>query len=153
MVDYLFSSPDIMPTLLGLSNLSQQIPDEVQGTDFSQALLTNHPDKPLPDGALYIRNMDGMKDSDGKVRTYIPVARGIKTHRYTFSLTLDKENMQLKEILLFDDLDDPYQMNNIDWNTRPELKRQLLRQLGQLLKKYDDPWYKDGILKDLITYE
>ena len=81
------------------------------------------------------------------------MARGIKTHRYTLSLTVDKENKQLKEILLFDDLDDPYQMNNIDWNTRPQLKRQLLIQLGQLLKKHDDPWYKDGILKDLIMYE
>ncbi len=153
IVDYLLSSPDIMPTLLGLSNLSQQIPNEVQGTDFSQAMLTNQPDKSLPDGALYIRNMDGPPDQDGKVRTYVPVARGIKTHRYTLSLTIDKENKQLKEVLLFDDLDDPYQMHHIDWNTRPELKRQLLKQLGQLLKKHDDPWYKDGILKDLITYE
>ena len=153
VVDYLLSSPDIMPTLLGLSNLGQHIPHEVQGTDFSKALFSNQPDKPLPDAALYIRNMDGRQDQDGKVRTYVPVARGIKTHRYTLSLTVDKKNKQLKEILLFDDLDDPYQMNNIDWNTRPQLKRQLLIQLGQLLKKYDDPWYKDGILKDLIMYE
>lgn len=153
VVDYLLSSPDIMPTLIGLSNLQKHIPDEVQGMDFSETLLTRKAGKPLPEGALYIRNINGEKDENGKIKTYIPAARGIKTHRYTLSLTIDYGSRQLKEVLLFDDINDPHQKNNIDWDTIPQVKQQLLKQLGGLLKKYDDPWYKEGILKDLVVYE
>jgi hypothetical protein len=107
---------------------------------------------PLREGALYIKNVDGDKDADGKVISYFPVARGIKTHRYTMSLTIDRQTKELKEVQLFDDEKDPYQMHNLPWQENKETVAELSRLIVPLLKEADDPWYREKILNDLIPY-
>lgn len=150
--ELLLSSPDIMPTILGLCGLEEQIPTGVEGRNYAGRFTGKGSSAPLRNGALYIRNTDGEKDAEGKVISYFPVARGIKTHRYTLSLTLDKKTKQLKDVLLFDDLNDPYQMHNLPWQEHKELVASLCREMAPLLKEADDPWYKERILKEMIPY-
>lgn len=148
----LLSTPDIMPTLLGLSGLSDIIPQNVQGRNFANYLITGHDADGLPESVLYIRNMDGEKDENGKVTTYFPESRGVKTADYTLSLTIDRKSRELKQVLFFHDATDPYQLHNLTLDEYPEQKTYLLEELAQLLKIADDPWYKELILSNLIPY-
>ena len=77
----LLSSPDIMPTVLGLAGLSRQIPETVQGTNFAPVISKEKNAPELPSGVLYLRNLNGEKNADGKIISYFPEARGIKTER------------------------------------------------------------------------
>ena len=150
--ELLLSSPDIMPTILGLCGLAKQIPAEVEGRNYAGRFTGEDLSVPLREGALYIKNVDGDKDADGKVISYFPVARGIKTHRYTMSLTIDRQTKELKEVQLFDDEKDPYQMHNLPWQENKETVAELSRLMVPLLKEADDPWYREKILNDLIPY-
>lgn len=150
--ELLLSSPDIMPTILGLSELEQQIPPEVEGRNYAGWFTGKEQSAPLRDGALYIKNIDGDKDTEGKVISYFPKARGIKTHQYTLCLTIDKKTKGLEDVLLFDDQNDPYQMQKLSYQENKEIITQLCRQMVPLLKEADDPWYKEKILNDLIPY-
>lgn len=152
VVDLILSTPDIMPTLLGLSGLEDQIPGEVQGSNFADYLLTGKSEVSLPQSALYIRNMDGEKDEDGKVITYFPETRGVKTERFTLALTINKETKELKKTYFFDNRTDPYQLNNLPPDSYPAEMKMLLTELGQKLKNIDDPWFNEKILADMIPY-
>ncbi len=147
----LLSSPDIMPTLLSLAGLESEIPAEVQGDDLSYYLKDKNYKENMPQGALYIRNVDGEKDEEGRVLNYFPIARGIKTEQYTLAITIDR-NKNLKEILFFDDKNDPYQMNNLPVEENKKIFDMLCNQMGVLLKKADDPWYTEKMMNDYIPY-
>lgn len=150
--ELLLSTPDIMPTLLGLSGLSDVIPQNVQGRNFADYLITGQTADELPESVLYIRNMDGEKDESGKVITYFPESRGVKTADYTLSLSIERKSRELKQVLFFHDTSDPYQLHNLTLDEHPEQKAYLLEELAQLLKVADDPWYKERILSNLIPY-
>lgn len=143
--DLLLSTPDIMPTLLALAGLKDEIPASVQGNDLSSWLASAKCKKGKPEGALYIRNVDGVKDAQGKVRNYFPVARGIKTDRYTLAITIDRQQ-KIKEILMFDDMRDPYQMHPLDPKQKRRVMKTLLKQMDLLLIRANDPWSKDGMM-------
>lgn len=149
--DVLLSTPDIMPTLLSLAKLEKKIPNSVQGRNLSGYLKQDTNKKTAPQSVLYIRNIDGGKTEDGTVLNYFPIARGVKTERYTLSLTIDR-NKQLKNILFFDDKNDPYQMQNLSTDEHKEVFTHLCKELSYLLKSADDPWYKESILNDIIQY-
>ena len=148
----MLSTPDIMPTLLGLCGLGDSIPTEIQGRDFSSLFYNPEADVKRPEAALYIQNIDGNKNSDGQVVSYFPSSRGIKTARYTLALYIDRDK-KLTRTLLFDDQKDPYQLNNLSVEEHPEIAKPLYEQLGALLKEIDDPWYKEKILAHIIEYE
>ena len=57
-----------------------------------------------------------------------------------------------KHINLFNDLEDPYQMQNLPWQENKGIVSDLCKQMIPLLKEADDPWYKEQILKELIPY-
>lgn len=149
----LLSSPDIMPTLLGLTGLGELIPPTVQGRDLSPFFFDENGETDSPSGVLYLQNIDGDKDAQGWVRGYIPLARGWKTHRYTLALRIDRRDCNLIKSLLFDDLQDPYQQINLPLSEHPEIVKELCRQMGQKLKEIEDPWYTEKVLSDLIVYE
>lgn len=109
----MLSSPDIMPTLLGLAGLADSIPAEVQGRNYAPLFFDEKADIVRPTGALYIQNLDGEKDAEGMVCSYFPSSRGFKSARYTLALYIDRENHKLVKSLLFDDEKDPYQMTNL----------------------------------------
>ncbi|WP_163325409.1 sulfatase family protein [Draconibacterium mangrovi] len=149
--DLIMGSPDIMPTLLGVMGLQDFIPTEVQGTNYTR-VLKGESDKNRPKSALYIRNIDGQKDSSGKVIDYFPVARGVKTHSYTIELQIDS-NQKLVGTKFFNDIDDPYQMNNLPVKSDDPVVIGLLKEMVYWLKKSDDPWYQQKILSDWIDYK
>ena len=82
--------------------------------------------------------MDGEKDKDGKVISYFPRSRGIKTHKYTLALYIDREN-KLTKTLLFDDEKDPYQLNNLSLDENKQAVEELLALMGKQLKEINDP--------------
>ncbi len=152
MTDLLLSSPDIMPTLIGLSGLGDKIPSSVQGENYADYLLTGNPSSPLPQSALYIRNLDGDKDENGKVTNYFPEIRGVKTADYTLALSIDRKSKSLKQTYFYHDAKDPYQLNNLSLTDYPEEAAFLLEQLAQLLEKVEDPWYEEKILQEIVPY-
>lgn len=99
IVDSPISTPDIMPTLLGLSGIP--VPGTVEGIDRSGILLGSG--GPKSDAALLSCVSPFGEWSRKNGREY----RGIRTRRYTFVRDLDGP------WLLYDNLADPYQMNNL----------------------------------------
>ncbi len=116
---------DIMPTLLGVCGL--EIPDTVDGTDFSPALRGG---SVASDGALlacfhpfgeWHRGVGG--------REY----RGIRTARHTYCRTLEGP------WLLYDNERDPYQLENlIDRGEQTETRRELEALLQTKLEALGD---------------
>ena len=69
------------------------------------------------------------------------------------ALYIDRNTKQLKKSLLFDDEKDPYQMNNLSLEENKELVKQLCSEMVGMLKEIDDPWYRERILSNMISYE
>ena len=97
-----------------------------------------------PTGALYMKNGFGKKNQKGENLGYSVVARGIKT--------VTKEN-KINKMFFFDDEKDPYQLNCLPLKGNEKIVKELGKELGRQLKAIDDPWYKEKILKDLISYK
>ncbi len=151
MDNLMLSSPDIMPTMLGLANLQDYIPETVQGYNYADIMKETGKEVARPTSALYIKNVDGKKDENGKVLSYHPVSRGLKTHTHTIALYIDKDH-KLTKTLLFDDVNDPYQLNNLPLEGNETLVKELLTEMGKKLKEIDDPWYNEKILSDMVPY-
>ena len=130
---------DIMPTLLGLCEL--EIPDTVEGRDLS--ICVRNPVELEDHVALY------MSVSPFSERNYLDAAyRAIRTNRYTFVRTSDTE------YYLFDDVEDPYQLNNL-FGT-PELagvQKDLEQELSKQLEKIGDPFKKKEYYLEKWGYE
>ena len=150
--DLLLSTPDIMPTLLGLAGLGDRIPESVEGRDFSAVLRLDTVQPERPRAALYMRNLDGERDAEGLVRGFFPEARGLKTATHTMELCIDRDGA-LKRVLLYDDVQDPYQLQSLDPATCPELFATLCRELAGLLRENDDVWFRERVLSELIPYD
>jgi len=130
---------DIMPTLLSLCGLD--IPNTVEGTDLStcvrdQTELENHT-------ALY------MSISPFSNRNYLdPAYRAIRTHRYTFVKT------DRNDIYLFDDIKDPYQLNNLAHTPEAaDIQIQLAQKLSVQLNKINDPFKESSYYLKKWGYE
>jgi len=99
-IDMPIGTPDIMPTLLGLSGLP--IPKGVEGTDYSTVLDGT---KKAPDDVALIECIwpfgEWLRKHGGKEN------RGIRTKRYTYVRDLEGP------WLLYDNQNDPYQMQNL----------------------------------------
>jgi hypothetical protein len=104
--------------------LSDSIPDDVEGKNYSSIMLGKRGKR--PNSALYLN----CSSPNGG-------PRGLRTNRYTFTIT-PKENGK-KEILLFDNLKDPYQLNN-NADSNPAIVRKLTNELKTWLKNTSDPW-------------
>ncbi len=120
------NTPDIMPTLLGLCGIGA--PQTVEGTDRSDLVAGKIADG---DQAALITCVSpfGEWTREKGGREY----RGIRTRRYTFVRSLDGP------WLLYDNENDPYQMNNLAGN--PEhapLQTELDAMLTTRLKEMGD---------------
>jgi len=117
------NTPDILPSLLSLAKLD--IPETIEGEDLSALIRKPDPEK---DRAALIMNVSpfstNFKDSE---------YRAIRTRQYTYARTIEGPEM------LFDNLHDPYQMNNlIDNPGFAELQKQLDQMLYNELVKIGD---------------
>ncbi len=142
------TTTDIMPTLLSLAGLKKQIPQSVQGFDLSGELMPGYRGTGKRDAALYMRNLNGRKDGENIVHGYFPEARGIRTDRYTMEISIRRDST-LKNIMLFDDIADPYQMHCLDYREHSDIFAGLCRRLQELLAESDDIWYREAILEKL----
>lgn len=126
-VDALIDAPDIMPTLLSLCDLP--IPETVEGYDFSGYLKDDETEIadsiviscPHPFGQWTRTRHGGME------------YRGIRTRRYTYTRTLEGP------WLLYDNEQDPYQMNNlVDQPGSAKLQAKLEAELQEKLRDMGD---------------
>ncbi len=132
ILDLPINTPDIMPTLLGLSGIA--VPDTVEGTDFSRILTGKAPaldyaaliECPSPFGQ-WTRARGG--------REY----RGIRTRRYTYVRDLQGP------WLLYDNTQDPYQLDNLcNQPQRAALQATLEALLSRRLKETNDAFLSGG---------
>lgn len=144
----LFSTIDIMPTLLSLAGLNDMIPSSAEGRDLSPVILENGKECDTPDAALYIRNVNGPYNEKGLVEGFFPAARGIKTDRYTFEIAIKKDGT-LSRVLIFDDINDPYQLNPLDYKKEPDTFAMLLNKLDAKLEEANDIWHRENRLDNL----
>jgi arylsulfatase A-like enzyme len=125
-VDMPINTPDIMPTLLGVSGID--IPDTVEGEDFSGVITAT--EKPRNDAVLITcPSPFGQWPRARGGREY----RGIRTRRYTYVRGLDGP------WLLFDNQRDPHQLVNLCG--RPEhaaLQKRLESTLARKLEQTAD---------------
>lgn len=122
----LIDSPDIMPTLLGLSGI--QVPKGVQGTDFSAVMHKPAVEQQRTSSFL------SMPVSISSTRHYgIGAYRGVRTARYTYVRSLHGP------WLLYDNVDDPYQQHNLcDRPRMRTVRRDLDDEVSSWLRKLDD---------------
>ncbi|WP_282035777.1 sulfatase family protein [Saccharicrinis aurantiacus] len=121
-----FSYPDIMPTLLGLSELA--IPESVEGIDYTPQLLgTAEVDV---DGALITCPVPFHQWNYKKGgREY----RGIRTEEYTYAKDLNGP------WLLYNNIEDPYQLTNlVNLPEYKNLQLDLDKKLQKILTKNND---------------
>ena len=126
--DALLSPVDIMPTVLSLAGISCH---DVDGEDMSGAAMGKAEDfrdavlimKSIPLGTNWIYNGNG-------------AWRGVRTKRYTYARKSDTR----EPWMLFDNLKDPFQMNNlIDDPSYTSLRIELDKKTDELLEKAGDP--------------
>lgn len=126
--DLLFGAADVMPTLLGLLGFGEDVPAVVEGTDFSPLFLGG--DMERPSAALYLNPTPQGRPEYGE--------RGVRTDRFTLVVTRRPD--ELEACVLYDNVDDPYQLRNTA-SEQPELVRDLREgELTPILRRIDDPW-------------
>ncbi|HAH54614.1 MAG TPA: sulfatase [Flavobacterium sp.] len=117
------TTPDILPSLLGLTNI--KIPKTIEGENLSN--LIQHPDPNFDRVALVMGvSPFGANINDASYRA-------IRTKQYTYIRTVDGVST------LFDDLNDPHQMTNLADNAAfKNVQKKLDEQLNKELKKIGD---------------
>lgn len=125
-LDAVIDAPDIFPTLLGLCELP--IPNTVEGIDFSGYILGGNDPS---DGSAIIECIHPF----GEWARYLngKEYRGLRTKRYTYVKSLEGP------WLLYDNINDPYQLNNIVNDSRySQLQNELDTWLTQKLRSMSD---------------
>jgi uncharacterized sulfatase len=120
----LLGPADMMPSLLGLMGLADNIPIDVEGSDYSEIMFGRPGTRPT--SILYL-NCSGPRGGH----------RGLRTHRYTFAI--NHRNDETNEVLLFNNQKDPYQLKNIA-ESNSEVVQRLTGELKKWLRKTNDPW-------------
>lgn len=113
---------DMMPTILGLIGMNDKIPEKIDGTDYSECLLSGN-DKEDADTLYFQFNHHRV--------------RGLKTKKYTFISIqnyLDDEGF-----ILFDDENDYYQLHDLSAE-KPEIVAELKQRLEKKLEEIGDNW-------------
>ena len=124
-IDMPINTPDIMPTLLGLCGI--KAPDTVEGTDYSGVLKGTA--RPTNDAALITCPSPFGEWRRPRGREY----RGVRTRRYTYVRDLRGP------WLLYDNRQDPYQMNNLVGKPEhAEVQKKLEAMLSAKLKATSD---------------
>ncbi|EAZ80071.1 sulfatase family protein [Algoriphagus machipongonensis] len=122
-------TPDILPTLLGLSDIP--IPKSIEGKDFSKNLLSG---KDLENDATLI--MLPVPFHEWQFKNGGREYRGIRTRRYTYVKDL------LGPWLLYDNENDPFQLNNlVNQSEYNSLQKKLEKSLSKKLKEINDKFW------------
>ena len=119
---------DIMPTLLGMVGLSAHIPEDTDGIDCSEKIITGR--GPSPDFGYYFK-INHPASKGGR--------RGIRTLTHTYVVSLDNSRRVKIRKYLYDDINDPLQMNNLAGKGL-DIEMELERKLINELEKDNDPF-------------
>ena len=131
--DLLLSVPDIMPSLLHLMGLGDQVPEGVEGSDYSPIMLGQECAR--PSSALYLDfqpeypNEGEQWPSGGR--------RGLRTHQHTF--VAQRGALPDDTYILYDNVSDPYQLRNVA-DEYPAIVKELMEELDDWLERIGDPW-------------
>ncbi len=142
--DLPINTPDLVPTILGLTGL--EVPSTVEGRDYSAHLVEGRETGDIAALiACYTPFAEWWRDRGG--REY----RGVRTQRYTYVRSLDGP------WLLYDNISDPYQMNNLSQDpSYAEVAQLLDDELSRLLRQTKDRFEPAQTLLDrygLVTDE
>ncbi len=114
--------------------MSHLIPEQVVGTDYSKTIKNPQAgtvDRPVSTPFVSI---EGNK-------------KGVRTSKYTFTVYGDGR------VTLYDNLNDPYQLANLNFVALPAEDQKVLREeLGYWLKLSQDPWVDEKLYSDVIDY-
>jgi arylsulfatase A-like enzyme len=133
--EQLVAPVDIMPTLLGLAGL--ECPP-VDGRDLSGCITDKTYD--AQDAVLIMKMLQG---GNPFISNAITPWRGVRTKRYTYTYLLD-----VGPWLLFDNQEDPYQLNNLINNPQyANIRDELDTRMRELMQAADDPGDTDAIAK------
>jgi arylsulfatase A-like enzyme len=127
--DTLFSSVDVMPTLLGLCNLP--IPGDVQGKDLSHAVLGKKGEEP---DSVFLQILG----PGWPPRTqHVGLWRGVRTRRYIYARWIDRDGMRV----LYDRQKDPLELRNrVNSPAYVKIVGELEARLQQWLRETGDPF-------------
>ncbi len=126
VIEMPINTPDIMPTLLGLSGI--EIPETVEGSDYSKVITGE--EKAKNEAVLIQCPVPFHQWNYGLGGREF---RGVRTERYTYVRDLNGP------WLLYDNLEDPYQMNNLlGTDEMIFIQSDLENQLQKLLLKTND---------------
>ncbi len=126
----IFSSVDVMPTLLGLCGVA--VPKGVQGHDLSH--VATGKDGPPPPDSVYLQNMGPGWPYRGK---WVGFWRGVRTDRWMYARWKDGE----RGPLLFDRKNDPYEMKNLAGKKEyAEIQQELEDRLRRWMTETGDPF-------------
>ena len=141
VMDLPFGTPDIMPTLLGLSGI--EVPESVQGLDYSGHLKGE--EELDVKAALIMCPIPFHQWNYAKGgREY----RGVRTKQYTYARDLEGP------WLLYDNHADPFQLNNlIGQDGYWDLQAELESELNKLLEYTQDSFLPGPELMKLWNYD
>lgn len=120
--DFFLGAPDIMPTLLELVGLKDELPEGVEGISVAGAMLGEGEG---PNEGYYINSQID--------------ARGIKDKQYTFVTLRNAHNDET--YILYDTYADKYQIKNIA-EERTDIVHEMRGRLESWLYKTNDIWIK-----------
>jgi arylsulfatase A-like enzyme len=127
--DLHLSVPDIMPTLLGLMQVTDNIPEDIEGYDYSKTFRGMPEEK--PEFALYINS---------SFTSALGGMRGLRNDQYTFVIQRNNSG-ETTNTILFDNKNDPFQLKNIAAD-HPGLVDKFEHQIFGKLADINDPWVK-----------
>jgi arylsulfatase A-like enzyme len=134
-VDNLLGSIDIYPTLCRLAGINP--PQFCDGQDFSPVILGKHGADPAS-AFIAVNNFQRnyfRTQLDPDLPNILHPFRGVRTKRYTYTAGVDGDWQ------LFDNQQDPYQMNNlVNDPGHAKIKTDLHKELTRWLAKAEDPF-------------
>ncbi|MGN1409488.1 MAG: sulfatase-like hydrolase/transferase, partial [Eubacteriales bacterium] len=142
--DVCLNTVDIMPTLLSMMGMKDDIPDEVEGRDLSDAVL-GKAGADEPDGALMMGTGATAAWEDGHEW------RAYRTKKYTYA-TYYADGSEL----LFDNENDPLQMKNLAaepeyFETKCAIRNMMFAEMNRVGDKFHpSSYYRDNWCEDRI---
>jgi arylsulfatase A-like enzyme len=125
--DLLISTPDILPTIMGLMGLESEITTDVEGENYAPLLLSGKGLRPT--SQLYMWTPLG-EPALGR--------RGVRTHTHT--LAISKMDGGGLHYVLHDNVDDPFQLENIAAGNLDIVRELVETELNPRLERNRDPW-------------
>ena len=145
--DLCLNTVDLMPTLLSMMGMKEDIPAEVEGLDLSDAIFGKENAKE-PEGALMMGTGATATWEDGHEW------RAYRTKQFTYATYLDDGSE-----LFFDNVKDPLQMNNLANNSEyaeemARVKALMKTEMERVNDKFHpSSYYKDNWVENRIIYK